>query len=180
MTDQAPSSPTGTAPDHVDIVREQWAHARPELDSSPLAVIARLHRVANALTERLVAVYRRFGLSEPEFDLLATLRRSNDRSELLAGDLAAHTMVTTGGLTKRVDRLVDRGLVERVGTMGDGRRRSIRLTAAGRTLIDEAVAAHFANERRLLDRLGPDDAAVLEPILRRWMALLEQNGGRDG
>lgn len=161
-------------PDRVDRIQEEWRTARPDLDPSPQGVIGRLHRVAMALTAELTAVYAAHGLTEPEFDLLASLRRSPGLS-LPAGELAAHTMVTSGGLTKRVDRLVARGLVERLGTPEDGRRRMIRLTDAGTTLIDEAFTAHMANEHRLLDRLGAEDTAALEPILRRWLALLEDD-----
>ena len=170
---------TVDAPDAVDVAQAQWRAVRPDLDVSPLGVIARLHRVAGALTERLVEIYARHGLSEPEFDLLATLRRSG---ELPAGELAAHTMVTTGGLTKRVDRLVTRGLVERTGSDGDGRRRPVRLTRAGRALIDDAMTEHLADERRLLDELGERDAEAIEPVLRRWLALLEPSaeGGPGG
>ena len=170
------TSPLSAAPgavDHVDVVQAQWRRVRPDLDVAPLGVIGRLHRVAAALTERLVETYAQFGLSEAEFDLLATLRRSGARGELPAGELAAHTMVTTGGLTKRVDRLAARGLVARTGADDDGRRRVVRLTPAGRALIDDAMAAHVANERRLLDELGDADATALEPVLRRWLGALE-------
>jgi DNA-binding MarR family transcriptional regulator len=170
MAASAPSDPIRT--DRVDRIQDEWRRARPDLDPSPQGVIGRLHRVALALTDRLTAVYTAHGLSEAEFDLLASLRRTPEQ-ELPAGELAAHTMVTSGGLTKRVDRLVGRGLVERSGAHDDGRRRMIRLTPAGRSLIDEAFTAHLANEQRLLAELGEQDAAALEPILRRWLALLE-------
>ena len=158
--------------DRVDRIQDQWRVARPDLDPSPQGVIGRLHRIALALTAELTPVYASYGLSEPEFDLLASLRRSPGEA-LPAGELAAHTMVTTGGLTKRVDRLAERGLVERMGTPDDGRRRLIRLTDAGHALIDEAFAAHMANEHRLLEELGAADAEALEPILRRWLLLLD-------
>lgn len=158
-------------PDRVDRIQQEWRTARPDLDPSPQGVIGRIHRLALALTAELATVYEAHGLSEPEFDLLASLRRSA-AGELPAGELAAHTMVTTGGLTKRVDRLVARGLVERSVAGDDGRRRMIRLTAAGRRLIDDAFTAHMANEHRLLADLGDEDASALEPILRRWLSLL--------
>lgn len=162
-----------TPPDRVDAIMGQWRAVRPDLDPSPQGVIARLHRLALALTSELVVVYEQFGLSEAEFDLLASLRRSGGGSGLQAGELAMHTMVTTGGLTKRVDRLIARGLVERGLTDGDKRQRIVRLTTEGRALIDEAATAHFANEKRLIDELGADDAAAVEPILRRWLELLD-------
>ncbi len=161
--------------DHVDRIQAQWRRERPDLDPSPQGVIGRLHRLAHALTDELTAVYAQFGLSEAEFDLLATLRRSGPRHELPAGELAAHTMVTTGGLTKRVDRLVERGLVRRHGAAADARRRLIRLTPAGVALIDEAFTAHLANEHRLIALLGADDAATLQPLLRDWLASIEDS-----
>lgn len=159
--------------DRIAQIQAAWRRERPELDVSPQGVIARLHRVALELTDRLTAVYAEYGLGEGDFDVLATLRRAGEPYERPAGELADHTLVTTGGLTKRVDRLVARGLVERRTEASDARRRIVRLTPAGKALIDEAFTAHMANERRLLDALDPDDVAALEPILTRWLALLE-------
>lgn len=161
------------SPDRIAEIQAAWRRERPDLDPSPQGVIGRLHRVALELTERLVAVYAEFGLSEGEFDVLATLRRAGEPYEHAAGDLADHTLVTTGGLTKRVDRLVARGLVERRAEASDARRRLVRLTPAGRDLIDRAFTAHLANERRLIEDLGSADAATLEPILTRWLRVLD-------
>lgn len=160
------------SPDHVEQIIAEWRRERPDLDPSPQAVIGRLHRVALELTSRLVAVYAEFGLSEPEFDLLATLRRAGVPYERTASELAAHTMVTTGGLTKRVDRLAERGLVERGVATDDARRRPVRLTPAGVELIDRAFTAHLANEHRLVAELGEQDAAALAGILARWQRAL--------
>ena len=160
-------------PDRVAEIQEAWRRERPDLDPSPQGVIGRLHRVALELTERLVAVYGEFGLTEGEFDVLATLRRAGEPYEHAAGDLADHTLVTTGGLTKRVDRLEGRGLVERRAEASDARRRLVRLTPQGRDLIDRAFTAHLANEHRLLAQLGEADAAALEPILTRWLRALD-------
>lgn len=162
-----------TPPDRVAQLMAEWRRERPDLDTSPQAVIGRLHRVSRALTAELTAVYSQHGLSEPEFDLLATLRRAGSPFERAAGDLAAHTMVTTGGLTKRVDRLEERGLVTRTGSPDDARRRLVRLTTAGRDLIDRAFTDHIANEHRLLDELGAADTTALEPVLTRWLSLLD-------
>ena len=160
-------------PDRVAEIQAEWRRERPDLDPSPQAVIGRLHRVALRLTERLVAVYRDFGLSEGEFDVLATLRRAGAPYERPAGELADHTLVTTGGLTKRVDRLEARGLVERRTEASDARKRLVRLTPQGTELIDRAIAAHLDNEHRILDELGATDAATLEPILTRWLRILD-------
>ena len=162
--------------DRVAAIQAEWRRERPDLDPSPQGIIGRLHRIALELTERLVAVYRTFGLSEGEFDVLATLRRAGAPYERAAGDLADHTLVTTGGLTKRVDRLEARGLVERRTEASDARKRLVRLTPAGTELIDRAIAAHLENEHRILDELGATDAAALEPILTRWLRVLDETG----
>lgn len=155
-------------PDHVGRIMEQWARERPDLDVSPQGVIGRLHRVAARLTEELVAVYGRFGLGEGEFDVLATLRRAGAPYELTPTELAASTMVTSGAVTKRVDRLVERGLVTRRVGERDARGRVVALTEAGRALVDEAFEAHMANEHRLVGLLAARDRELLAGLLERW------------
>ncbi|MFC5730416.1 MULTISPECIES: MarR family winged helix-turn-helix transcriptional regulator [Nocardioides] len=154
--------------DHVDRILEQWAQERPDLDVSPVGVIGRMSRVSNRLTDELVAVYATFGLGEGEFDILATLRRSGAPYALSAGELAAATMVTSGAISKRVDRCERRGWVSRSVDDRDGRGRLISLTAEGRALIDEAFSAHMANEHRLVGLLSERDRTLLAAALRRW------------
>ena len=158
------------SPDRVAIIQEQWRRERPDLDVTPQGVIGRLHRLANALSTELAVVYARFDLSEGEFDVLATLRRTGAPYELAPSDLATHTMVTTGAMTKRIDRLVDAGLVTRRSSESDGRRRVVALTDAGKTRIDDAFTAHIANEHRLLETLTRPDRRQLEWILTSWTA----------
>ncbi|WP_436531773.1 MarR family winged helix-turn-helix transcriptional regulator [Actinoplanes sp. HUAS TT8] len=159
--------------DHVARIQQAWNQERPDLDVRPQGVIGRLHRLAGYLTEELRLVYRRYGLGEGEFDVLAALRRAGEPFERAPGELAAFTMVTTGAMTKRIDRLEAGGLVTRRRASGDGRARVVALTDAGRKLIDQAFAEHMRNERRLLDLLSPEDAARLEPILTTWLACFE-------
>ncbi|MFI1223104.1 MULTISPECIES: MarR family winged helix-turn-helix transcriptional regulator [unclassified Streptomyces] len=161
------------APDHVARIQAEWARERPDVDVSPQAVIGRLHRLGLLLTARLNLVYRRYGLSEGEFDVLATLRRAGAPFERAPGELAAHTMVTTGAMTKRIDRLERDGLVARRRAVADGRGRVVALTEAGRTLIDRAFTEHMGNERELLDALEPREAEELERLLTTWLAKVE-------
>ncbi|NUW30767.1 MarR family transcriptional regulator [Nonomuraea sp. SMC257] len=163
-------------PDHVARIQQAWARERPDLDVSPLGVIGRLHRLAGHLTDRLLIVYGRYGLGEGEFDVLATLRRAGPPFERAPGELAAYTMVTTGAMTKRIDRLEHGGLVTRRPSERDGRARVVALTDAGRKLIDEAFAEHTRNERRLLDCLTPEEAAQMERLLTTWLACFESPG----
>ncbi|MFC7548923.1 MarR family winged helix-turn-helix transcriptional regulator [Plantactinospora sp. GCM10030261] len=159
--------------DHVARIQRAWARERPDLDVGPQGVIGRLHRLAGHLTEQLQVVYRRYGLGEGEFDVLATLRRAGEPYERAPGELAAHTMVTTGAMTKRLDRLERDGLVTRRPSTTDGRGRVVALTEAGRDLIDAAFTEHMRNERRLLDGLAPAEAAQLEALLTTWLRCFE-------
>lgn len=163
-------------PDHVARIQAEWARERPDLDVSPQGVIGRLHRLAGHLTEQLCVVYRRYGLGEGEFDVLATLRRAGPPFERAPGELARFTMVTTGAMTKRLDRLERDGLVTRRPSAADGRARVVALTTAGRELIDRAFTEHMANERRLLAELGGERAGQLEELLRVWLARVEEPG----
>ncbi|GEL94565.1 MarR family winged helix-turn-helix transcriptional regulator [Cellulomonas composti] len=170
-----PDDPGATrAPDRLDLIQAAWRRERPDLDPRPQGVIGRLHRVAGHLTDELVEVYRQHGLSEGDFDVLATLRRGGAPFERTAGDLAASTLVTSGGMTKRLDRLERAGLVRRRVSDDDARGRLVALTARGRQVIDAAFADHLANEHRLLAELEPADVDALEGILRRWLARLEE------
>lgn len=155
-------------------IQQQWQHERPDLDVSPQGLVGRLHRLADLLREELVALYRRYGLGEGEFDVLASLRRQGPPYELAPGALARHTMVTTGAMTKRLDRLEQAGLVERRLSDQDGRGRVVRLTDAGRSLFDEAFTAHIRNEHRLIAALDPQQRAALEDLLTVWLAGFEQ------
>lgn len=154
--------------DHVDHIVEEWAAERPDVDASPMQVIGRLSRIAAHLDTELLRVFRRYGLGEGEFDILATLRRGGEPYARTPGELARHTMVTTGAVTKRVDRLVASGFASRSASDDDGRGRVISLTPAGRRVIDEALAAHLANEERLLSGLDADQRRTLEALLRSW------------
>lgn len=163
--------------DRVARIQREWARERPDVDVRPQGVIGRLHRLGSYLTEELCVVYRKYGLGEGDFDVLATLRRAGAPFERAPGELAEHTMVTTGAMTKRVDRLERAGLVSRRTSESDGRGRVVALTAEGRTLIDRAFPEHMANERRLLDALTEGEAAQLESLLTKWLAATEEPPG---
>lgn len=166
MTSRPPGEPEEL--DHVGRIMAKWHDARPDLDVSPQGVIGRLHRLAARLTEELVAVYGEFGLGEGEFDILATLRREGAPYEMTPGDLANWTMVSSGAVTKRVDRCVEQGWVTRRVSDDDARGRVIGLTDAGREVIDRAFEAHMANEHRLVGMLSDADRARLTRTLESW------------
>ena len=153
--------------DHVATVVDQWRAERPDLDVSPLLVIGRVHRIAQALTPELVEVYARHGLGEGDFDVLATLRRQGSPFSLTPSELVERTMVTSGAVSKRVDRLAERGLVVRRPRKSDRRSVTVALTAKGRRVIDAAMEEHVVNEARLLAGLDAGDRARLGDLLGR-------------
>ncbi|MCD9589633.1 MarR family winged helix-turn-helix transcriptional regulator [Streptomyces sp. 8ZJF_21] len=159
--------------DRVARIQADWRRERPDVDITPQGVIGRLHRLADRLTEELCLVYGRYGLSEGEFDVLCALRRAGEPYERAPGELAAHTMVTTGAMTKRIDRLERAGLVTRRRSDDDQRGRIVGLTRPGRELIDRAFTDHMRNERHLLDLLAPAEAESLEALLTTWLFRME-------
>ncbi len=145
----------------------QWNVERPDLDVSPMEVIGRISRLAADLDPLLAPVFTSRGLGDGEFDVLATLRRSGEPFELSPGDLGASMMVTSGAVTKRIDRLERSRLVTRRVSETDARARLIRLTAEGRRIVDEAVVDHVANEARLLRGLTAAERETLAGLLRK-------------
>jgi DNA-binding MarR family transcriptional regulator len=151
--------------DAVDVITAQWDAARPDLDSSPIAVIGRASRLSRLIDRRLAESFARFDLEAWMYDVLATLRRSGEPYELTAGALVGQTMVTTGAITNRIDRLVQRGLVERA-TAEDRRKVIVRLTAAGLATVDGVVEAHLDAEREILAPLSARQRDELASLLR--------------
>ena len=157
--------------DHVDRVVEQWARERPELDTTAMAVFGRVYRLAKLGGDAVEREYAAFGLGRPEFDVLATLRRSGER--LSPGRLAAAMMLSSGGTTARLDRLERAGLVERSPDPGDRRGVLVSLTERGAELVDGAVAAGLRRQQDLLAHLTPSQQDRLNALLRQALGPLE-------
>ena len=153
--------------DTVDHVQEQWAAERPELDTSAFAVIGRVSRLSRLIDRRLIENFEAHGLDgDWMFDVMMTLRRAGEPYELTAGELVRQTMVTTGAMTNRIDRLEARGFVRRIASPSDRRVVLVRLTTEGRRIVDEAANAHYQLERELLQALTPAQQQRLSSALR--------------
>ena len=147
---------------------EQWQRERPDLDVSPMGVIGRLNEASSLIArDRLAPVFARFGLQSGEFDVLATLRRSGAPYALTPTELYEATMVTSGAMTARLDRLEKAGLTQRAPHPSDRRGVVVQLTAKGRELIDAALAAHVANEHEILAGLTREDREMLAELLEK-------------
>lgn len=152
---------------------EQWRRERPDLDIRPMAVLARLSEAATLVgRERLAPLFARFGLTPGEFDVLATLRRSGPPYALTPTALYEATMITSGAMTHRLDRLERAGHILRVAHPGDRRGVLVRLTGQGRDLIDAAVTAHVENERQILAGLTRAEQERLAALLEKLIGTL--------
>lgn len=156
-------------PDNVDRLLKQWQAERPDIDASPMGVVGRIQRACRLMERRLREHFATHGLQLWEFDILATLRRSGPPYRLTAGELVQTTMVTSGAVTNRIDRLVAKELVTREVDPANRRSVLIALTEQGRDLIDEIVVHHVHHERTLLQALGPDEQEQLAALLRRLL-----------
>lgn len=162
--------------DHVDKVLAQWRQERPDLDTGPMGIMGRLKRLQQALAAGLDVEFAAFGLNAASFDVLATLRRAGPPHALSPSALIDWTMVTSGTMTNRLDRLEAAGLIVRRRNPDDGRGQVVALTDKGLALIDRAVAAHVTNQHRLIAGLPSDMRDQLDTALRAWLELLEAPG----
>jgi DNA-binding MarR family transcriptional regulator len=153
--------------DEVDRLVAAWRRERPDLDVEPMQVLSRISRLARQLDRARRKAFADHELEPWEFDVLAALRRSGVPYELSPGRLLDETMVTSGTMTNRVDRLEGKGLVERLPDPGDRRGVRVRLTEAGRRAVDDALGELLAREQSLLAVLNETDRNQLGQLLRR-------------
>jgi DNA-binding MarR family transcriptional regulator len=159
--------------DHIDSIDAAWRRERPDVGVAPLALFGRVFRTAALADAHLGAGLARLDLQPGWFDLLAALRRAGKPYELNPTQLMHATMLSSGGMTKRLDRLAAAGLVERRPDPSDRRGTLVRLTARGRKTIDAALPVHVANEARLLAGLSAQERRSLDSLLRKLLAKLE-------
>lgn len=152
--------------DEVDEIVAAWHRERPDLDTEPMQVLSRVTRLARHLDRARRAAFAAHALEPWEFDVLSALRRSGPPYQLSPGRLVTETLVTSGTMTNRVDRLTERGLVAREADPGDRRGVLVTLTPAGRRAVDAALDELLEQERALLSSLSPDDARTLAAALR--------------
>lgn len=155
--------------DEVDELVQAWARERADLDLAPVEVFSRISRLARHLDLARRAAFREQAIEPWEFDVLAALRRAGGDYELSPGRLIRETLVTSGTMTNRVDRLVQRGFVERLPDPNDRRGVLVRLTPDGRETVDGAFEALLARERELLTDLSMRDRKQLADLLRDAM-----------
>src|SRR3954469_787074 len=155
--------------DEVERLVEGWRRVLPDVDVSPLEVLSRVARLARHLDRQRTLVFARHDLETWTFDVLSALRRAEGQ-QLSPGQLLAQTLVTSGTMTNRIDRLEERGLVRRRPDPGDARSVRVQLTAAGRRRVDAALQDLAAREDALLGTLDPGGSAPPAARPRRGVA----------
>lgn len=151
-------------PDFIDKVRQEWASTYPDVDTSPIEILGRITRISSQALHRLDRALGS-GVSRAEFEVLCALARSE--RPLRASEVTAVTMVSGAATTKHADRLVKLGLVERQRFERDGRVVLLRVTDAGRAMVDEEFPRRVERDQQLLHGLDDDERAVLAGLLRR-------------
>jgi len=152
----------------LDSILAQWRRARPDIDPAPMAVCGAVWRAGERLRQGVAANLAGAELDFAGFDVLMTLRRQGERGGFLTpSELARDMMLSTSAMTNRLDRLAQRGLIERQADPADRRSLHIVLTAEGFALIERLVASHVATEERLIAGLDEAERALLKTLLAR-------------
>lgn len=157
--------------DAVGKIVEQWKRERPDLDVSPMGVLGRLQRSSKILTALLTDEISKLDLEYWEFDMLSTLRRAGTPFILSPTQMFSTLMITSGTMTHRLKRLEQRGLISRKVNEEDSRSMLVCLTESGKNLIDEAIEAHLANEKRIISNIPQEKLDQLDELL---VVLLEE------
>ncbi len=168
-----------TERDGVDAIIDQWAAERPDLETGAMAVFGRIYRAAAVAGNAQERFHARFGITRADFDVLATLRRAGGAAGLSPGRLTAEMMLSSGGMTSRLDRLERAGHIVRMPDPGDRRALLVRLTDSGQQLIDEAVGAGLAQQQRMLADLPADRVRRIADDLRDLLASVERHAAED-
>ena len=160
--------------DEVDELLEAWGRERSDLELTPVAIFSRVTRLARRLELARREAFAAHDIEEWEFDVLAALRRAGAPYELSPGRLLRETLVTSGTMTNRIDRLSARGFVERYPDPGDRRGVIVRLTRDGKTAVDAAFTALLDAEHALLEDLPERDRTRLASLLRTLLARFQE------
>jgi DNA-binding MarR family transcriptional regulator len=163
----------GAAQDHVDRLRAQWARELPDLNTEPMAILGRAFRLGNMVRPSIEATFAGFGLDRGEFDVIATLRRSGPPYRLTPTEMYGLLMISSGGLTHRLDRLEKAGLIRREKSPQDGRSVQVALTEKGAALAEQAFRTDMASELAFLQPLDERERETLAGLLRKLILGIE-------
>ena len=160
--------------DHVDRLLREWSAVRPDLDVAPIAVVYRVTRLAAEWNNEIDRVFAKAKITNTDFAVLANLRRAGPPFQLSQRQIMSALRLTSGTISIRIDKLVDRRLVERQPDPNDARASLVTLTPAGGEMFDAVAPEHLANEARLVAALSAEEQQLLGRLLKTLLIEVEQ------
>jgi DNA-binding MarR family transcriptional regulator len=173
-TRSAKVAPVTGLEDHVDRLLREWSSARPDLDVAPIAVVYRVTRLAAAWNNEIDRVFAKAKITNTDFAVLANLRRAGPPFQLSQRQIMSALRLTSGTISIRIDKLVERHLVERQPDPHDARASLVTLTPSGSDLFDAVAPEHLGNEARLVAALSPEEQQILGQLLKTLLVEIEQ------
>ena len=159
--------------DAIDRVLSQWDKEIPQLDTESMALMGRFMRIYKYLETQVSALHKSYGLTQGEFDVLATLRRSGGDYQLTPSKLMDSMMLTSGAMTNRIDKLEAKNLITRTHSEQDRRSVEVKLTEQGLGLIDELIYIHVETQNKLTQGLTSEQLSDLNQLMKRWLSQFE-------
>ncbi|MFB9136643.1 MarR family transcriptional regulator [Vibrio sp. AK197] len=159
--------------DAIDRVISQWDKEIPQLDTDSMALMGRFMRIYKYLETQVSALHKSYGLTQGEFDVLATLRRSGGDYQLTPSKLMDSMMLTSGAMTNRIDKLETKNLITRTHSEQDRRSVEVKLTEQGLSLIDELIHVHVETQNQLTQGLAPEQLRELNQLMKQWLNQFE-------
>lgn len=170
----------GDGPDPIDERRAQWARELPDLDTGGMALLGRMRWITLNVRPAIEAVFASHGLDTGEFDVLATLLRNGPPYRLRPTELFRSLMISSGGLSDRLDRLAKAGLISRPASAGDGRSLPVQLTPLGRQRAEQAFRQDMKVEAALLEGLTSKERDAMAALLRKLVTSVAKQIEQDG
>jgi len=159
--------------DSISVLLDEWRRERPDLDPSPFAIFGRVWRLGANLSNEIDEWLAPLGLNFESFSVIVTLRRSGAPYELNPTALYRESLISSGAITNRIDRVEALGLVKRLPDARDRRGTIVRLTPKGRALADKAIGLHFQNLAGCLSGMTPVEQAALSALLAKLLQIME-------
>lgn len=169
-TDATAAAELAGTDDVVDRLIGKWREARPDLDPSPLEVVGRVIVLAQHLERSVEGALEKHKLTLGQFDILATLRRHGKKGGLSPTQLLESVVLSSGGMTARLDALAFAGYIARKPNPDDRRMVVIEMTSKGRRVIENATKTRFKEAKDSLPPLDATEMTTLTGLLRRWLA----------
>lgn len=163
--------------DAIDRVEQDWRREQPHIDVSSMGVVSRIWRIGRHLEQERKAQLVEFGSDRGTIDVLGMLRRSGPPYRRSAGELTKSALITSGGVSQRLDKLERAGLITRHVDTSDRRRVDVELTDSGAELVDSLLAGLMEHDAKLLEAaLTPTEQRRLRALLRKLLLSLEGPG----